>query len=69
MGSSRAVTQESVIQGTPLGRIEPIRPGLHSQDDKEIGAEVASTSRSPELGYKLLYVEDIGVCFIVAQKD
>ena len=66
MGSSGA-TQVSVVQGTLQGYIdqgELILPGLHSQGNKEIGAKVASTLRSPELRHKLLHIRDVEVYFL-----
>ena len=70
MGGSGA-TQVSVVQHALQGHIdqgEPIHPGLHSQGDKEIRDEVASSSRGPELRHKLLHIGYIGVCFLVFRK-
>ena len=70
MGGSGA-TQVSVVQHAPQGHIDQVKlicPGLHSQGDKEIRDEVASSSRGPELRHKLLHIGYIGVCFLVFRK-
>jgi hypothetical protein len=50
------------VYGTPRGHIlgGPICPGLHSEGDMEVGAEVASTPTSHEARHE---IGDVGVCF------